>query len=101
MHSHIYLNSTVVAVSISFLIQYFFSSSRYYLNKMTSYLQTKILTHRQQVLKLYKAAVKNARSWNPDRLLPTNPLAFSLLPTLNVNLSSKQGRVALPGGPDS
>jgi len=32
-----------------------------------SYLQTRLLTHRQQVLKLYKAAVKNERSWYPDR----------------------------------
>ncbi len=35
--------------------------------KEMSYLQTKLLTHRQQVLKLYKAAVKNERSWHPDR----------------------------------
>ena len=32
-----------------------------------SYLQTKILTHRQRVLSLYKAAVKNERNWYPDR----------------------------------
>ncbi|CAF0974479.1 unnamed protein product [Brachionus calyciflorus] len=32
-----------------------------------SYLQTSILTHRQRVLRLYKAAVKNERSWFSDR----------------------------------
>ncbi len=34
-----------------------------------SYLQTKLLTHRQQVLRLYKAAVKNERNWWPERLI--------------------------------
>ena len=34
---------------------------------MSNYLQTKFLTHRQQVLRLYKAAVKNERNWFPDR----------------------------------
>lgn len=32
-----------------------------------SYLQTRVLTHRQKVLRLYKAAVKNEKSWFADR----------------------------------
>ena len=29
--------------------------------------QTKVITHRQAVLKLYKAAVKNEKNWFPNR----------------------------------
>jgi hypothetical protein len=53
-----------------------------------SYLQTRFLTHRQQVLKLYKAAVKNERNWFPDRYEELNESKIEAAQKLITNFIS-------------